>query len=114
MSALLDVVLPVFVVIGAGYLVVWLGWFAQSGVEGLIRFTQNFAIPCLLFTAISQLDLGDNFNAPLLISFYTGALAVCPWHVWRAPDLWAQLGGSNRHRLLLPVLQLCPFGPADY
>jgi hypothetical protein len=75
LSALLDVVLPVFVVIGAGYLVVWLGWFAQSGVEGLIRFTQNFAIPCLLFTAISQLDLGDNFNAPLLFSFYTGALA---------------------------------------
>jgi len=75
MSALLDVVLPVFVVIGAGYLVVWMGWFAQSGVDGLIRFTQNFAIPCLLFTAISQLDLGDNFNAPLLISFYTGALA---------------------------------------
>ncbi|WP_138934387.1 AEC family transporter [Roseovarius arcticus] len=75
MSALLDVVLPVFVVIGAGYLVVWLGWFAQSGVDGLIQFTQNFAIPCLLFTAISQLDLGDNFNAPLLFSFYAGALA---------------------------------------
>ncbi len=75
MSALLDVVLPVFVVIGAGYLVVWLGWFAQSGVEGLIRFTQNFAIPCLLFTAISQLDLAQSFNAPLLISFYVGALA---------------------------------------
>jgi len=75
LSALLDVVLPVFVVIGAGYLVVWLGWFGQSGVDGLIRFTQNFAIPCLLFTAISQLDLGDNFNFPLLFSFYTGALA---------------------------------------
>ncbi|WP_324754323.1 AEC family transporter [Roseovarius sp. Pro17] len=75
MSALLDVVLPVFVVIGAGYLVVWMGWFAQSGVDGLIRFTQNFAIPCLLFTAISQLDLAQSFNAPLLISFYVGALA---------------------------------------
>lgn len=75
MSALLDVVLPVFVVIGAGYLVVWLGWFSASGVEGLLRFTQNFAIPCLLFTAISQLDLGREFSAPLLISFYAGALA---------------------------------------
>jgi hypothetical protein len=75
LGALLDVVLPVFIVIGAGYLVVWLGWFAQSGVDGLIRFTQNFAIPCLLFTAISQLDLAQHFNAPLLISFYTGALS---------------------------------------
>ncbi|PVA09174.1 AEC family transporter [Pelagivirga sediminicola] len=75
MSALLDVVLPVFVVIGAGYAVVWLGWFNAASVEGLLRFTQNFAIPCLLFTAISQLDLGQSFNAPLLISFYAGALA---------------------------------------
>ncbi len=74
MAAFLDVVLPVFVVIGAGYAVVWMGWFAQSGVDGLMRFTQNFAIPCLLFTAISQLDLGQNFNAPLLFSFYAGAL----------------------------------------
>ncbi|MCQ0093281.1 AEC family transporter [Roseovarius sp. M141] len=75
MAAFLDVVLPVFVVIGAGYAVVWLGWFAQSGVDGLIRFTQIFAIPCLLFTAISQLDLSQNFNVPLLFSFYAGALA---------------------------------------
>ena len=75
MSALLDVVLPVFFVIGAGYLVVWMGWFADEAVEGLIRFTQNFAIPCLIFTAIARLDLGEHFNAPLLISFYTGALA---------------------------------------
>ncbi|WP_113910820.1 AEC family transporter [Roseovarius dicentrarchi] len=74
MTAFLDIILPVFVVIGAGYAVVWLGWFAQSGVDGLMRFAQNFAIPCLLFTAISQLDLGQNFNAPLLVSFYTGAL----------------------------------------
>ncbi len=75
MSALLDVVLPVFVVIGAGYGVVWLRWFSAENIEGLLRFTQNFAIPCLLFTAISTLDLGQEFNAPLLFSFYTGALA---------------------------------------
>ncbi|MDX1785227.1 AEC family transporter [Roseovarius sp. ZX-A-9] len=75
MQALLDVILPVFVVIGAGYLAVWLKWFSQDGVEGLMRFAQNFAIPCLLFTALSQLDLGQGFDAGLLLSFYAGALA---------------------------------------
>ena len=74
MAAFLDIILPVFVVIGAGYAVVWLGWFKQAGVDGLIVFTQNFAIPCLLFTAISKLDLGQNFNLPLLFSFYAGAM----------------------------------------
>ncbi len=75
MQALLDVILPVFLVIGFGYLAVWRGWFSQAGVDGLMKFTQHFAIPCLLFTAIAGLDLGQSFDWRLLVSFYTGALA---------------------------------------
>ena len=74
MQALLDVILPVFVVIGLGYLAVWRGFFSQSGVDGLMAFTQHFAIPCLLFVAIARLDLGQGFDWRLLVSFYTGAL----------------------------------------
>ena len=73
MSALLDVILPVFIVIGAGYLATWRGLFPDSAVDGLMRFTQAFAIPCLLFRAIATLDLGDEFSWPILLSFYSGA-----------------------------------------
>ena len=73
MQALLDVILPVFLVIGFGYFAVWKGWFPDSGVEGLMKFTQNYAIPCLLFRAISTLDLSAQFDPALLVSFYTGA-----------------------------------------
>ncbi|SEN01766.1 AEC family transporter [Palleronia pelagia] len=73
MSALLDVILPVFLVIGAGYLAVWRGLFADSAVDGLMKFTQGFAIPCLLFRAIATLDLGAEFTWPILASFYVGA-----------------------------------------
>ncbi len=73
MQALLDVILPVFLVIGFGYAAVWRGLFSDAGVEGLMKFTQNFAIPCLLFRAISTLDLGQEFDLTLLVSFYTGA-----------------------------------------
>ena len=75
MSLLLEVILPVFIVIGFGYLAVWKGYFSDSGVDGLMKFTQGFAIPCLLFRAISTLDLQQNFDVSLLFSFYTGALA---------------------------------------
>ncbi|MBE0413218.1 AEC family transporter [Yoonia sp.] len=75
MAALLDVILPVFLVIGFGYLAVWKGGFSEAGVDGLMKFTQGFAIPCLLFRAISTLDLGQNFDLALLFSFYAGALA---------------------------------------
>jgi malonate transporter len=75
MSALIEVILPVFLVLGFGYLAVWRGLFSQSGVDGLMKFTQNFAIPMLLFRALSDLDLSASFDPRLLTSFYTGALA---------------------------------------
>ncbi len=75
MTALLDVILPVFLVIGAGYAAVWRGYFSDAGVDGLMKFTQHFAIPCLLFSAISTLDLGAEFDPNLLGAYYTGAAA---------------------------------------
>ena len=75
MSILLQVILPVFFVVGLGYVAVWRKWFSDSGVGALMAFTQNFAIPCLLFRAISTLDLGQTFQPALLGSFYIGAIA---------------------------------------
>ena len=74
MSILLQVILPVFFVIGFGYLAVWQEWFSDIGVEALMNFTQTFAIPCLLFRAVSTLDLGQTFHFALLGSFYFGAV----------------------------------------
>jgi predicted permease len=75
MQALIDIILPVFLVIGAGYLAVWRGWFSDSSVDGLMNFAQNFAIPCLLFHALWTMDLGPDFNTRLLLSFYAGSTA---------------------------------------
>lgn len=73
MQALLDVILPVFIVMGFGYAAVWRGYFSEAGVDAVMKFTQNFAIPCLLFRAISSLDLQQGFSVGLLASFYIGA-----------------------------------------
>ncbi|SDD51176.1 AEC family transporter [Ruegeria marina] len=72
-QALIDVILPVFLVIGAGYGATAGGYFKPEHIEGLMRFTQGFAIPCLLFRAIAHLDLGASFDPALLGSFYAGA-----------------------------------------
>jgi len=47
-SALLEIILPVFLVIGAGYLAVKFKLFPETGVDGLMKFTQQFArsAPC--------------------------------------------------------------------
>ena len=76
MQTLLDVILPVFLVIGFGYVAVWKFAFPIAGIDGLMKFAQSFAIPCLLFQAIANIDLQSSFDPRLLISFYTGA-AIC-------------------------------------
>lgn len=75
-QTLLDVIVPVFLVIGFGYVAVWRGWFPVSGIDGIMQFAQNFAVPCLLFTAISRLDLSATFDWRLLGPFYAGA-TIC-------------------------------------
>lgn len=75
MQALLDVILPVFLVVAAGYLAAWRGWISENGVEGLMKFAQGIAIPVLLFMALTRLDLGTVFDWRLLLSFYAGAIS---------------------------------------
>lgn len=75
MQALLDVILPVFLVVAAGYLAAWRGWISANGVDGLMKFAQGIAIPVLLFMALTRLDLGAVFDWRLLLSFYAGAVS---------------------------------------
>ena len=76
LQSLIDVILPVFLVVAAGYAATMKGYFTHSHIEGLMKFTQSFAIPCLLFRAIANLDLSSSFDPTLLVSFYTGA-GIC-------------------------------------
>lgn len=74
MSELTSVILPVFLVIAMGALSRWRGWIDDTITESLMKFTQGIAIPCLLFRAISTLDLSAGFDLELLVSFYAGAI----------------------------------------
>lgn len=75
MTALIEVILPVFLLLGAGYAAAWFGLFQEASVDGLMRFAQNFAAPVLLAKSIAELDLGASYDAGLMVSFYAGALA---------------------------------------
>ncbi|MCB1791833.1 MAG: AEC family transporter [Gammaproteobacteria bacterium] len=73
LSGIFDIVAPVFLVIGAGYLAVWRGWFADRLVDGLMKFAIQFAVPCLLFRATSTMDLGSAYDWRLMSGFYIGS-----------------------------------------
>ena len=74
MSALLDVVLPVFAVVAAGFAAGRAGLIGEAFTEALTRYAQGFAIPCLLFSAVSTIDIAASFDPALLLSFYAPAV----------------------------------------
>ncbi|WP_068117384.1 AEC family transporter [Tropicimonas marinistellae] len=73
MFDILVTILPVFLVVGFGYVAVRQSLFPESGVDGLMKFSQNFAIPALLFRAMSTLEIGETFAPALFLSYYSGA-----------------------------------------
>ena len=72
-QTLIDVILPVFLVIASGYAATRAGYFTDVQIAGLMKFTQGFAIPCLLFNAIAHIDLRQGFDPRLLAAFYAAA-----------------------------------------
>lgn len=76
MQELIDVILPVFLVIGAGYLATRAKLLSEAAIDGLMRFAQGIAVPCLLFQGVARLDLARDVALGPFLSFYIGA-AVC-------------------------------------
>lgn len=76
MQALFAVILPVFLVLGAGYLSVRLRYLTDEGIDQLMQFAQGVAVPCLLFLGVTHLDLAQALKPGLFLSFYAGALAA--------------------------------------
>ncbi len=113
---LINVVLPVFLVIGAGFAAARSGLFKPSAVDGLMVYAQTFAVPCLLFRGIADLDLGAVFNPGLLISFYAGAFVCFALAIWGERRLFGRRPGesvaiafgalfSNSLLLGIPIMQ---------
>ncbi|HWA19364.1 MAG TPA: AEC family transporter [Devosia sp.] len=74
MLQIFNVVIPVFALMGFGYLAVRLRLYPADGVRGLVAFVNNFATPCLLFEAMLTSDFGSTFNPQIIVPFYIGSL----------------------------------------
>ncbi|MBM3526433.1 MAG: AEC family transporter, partial [Alphaproteobacteria bacterium] len=80
MIALIQVIAPVFLLIGAGFVIAKVGVLAPEAIDALLRFAQVIAIPVLLFNAMSTLDPAQSFDPRMLASFFAGAIlsfAIC-------------------------------------
>jgi predicted permease len=74
MLTIVNVVIPVFAIIGLGYLAVRFRLYPAEGVRGLVSFVNNFATPCLLFQAMLTSNFSSTFNFSVILPFYAGSL----------------------------------------
>jgi predicted permease len=116
MLAIAAIILPVFLIVGSGYVAVRVFGFSGAAVDGVMTYAMRFAVPVLLFRAVYTLDLAQAFDWRLLVSFYGAAviayvtamlLARYVWH--RRPGESAAIGFgalfSNTLMLGLAVLE---------
>lgn len=74
LAEILNIVAPVFIVVGAGYAAVKTGLVGVEPIDHLMKFAITFAIPCLLFRATSTIDLAAAFDWRILAAYYGAAV----------------------------------------
>ena len=116
METVLSVIAPVFMLVVFGNAAVRAGVVSDDNIDHLMRVNQVILTPCLLFTAIVNLDLAASFDPKLLGSFYGGALisyaigfCVARFVLRRDPDHAVAIGFcclfSNSVLLGLPIME---------
>ena len=86
MSVLIDIIVPVFGVVGLGFFAARRGWITESGADGLAAFVFNFAIPAMLFRAMATRALPDPIEWQFLIAYFGGTYLV--WALGMAISRW--------------------------
>ncbi len=110
-------ILPVFLVLGAGYFVGRIKYLPDSVADGLNTYAVKLAVPVLLFMAMYRLDLAQAFHIGMLISFYAGAIFCFVSGIILARLIWKRRPGeavavgfcavfSNTVLIGLPIAQL--------
>ncbi len=116
MLSVLVIVSPVFALVATGYLAVRFGVFPKTGVGGLITFVNNFAVPCLLFRAMLDIDFAAVFNPAMISGYYISAVATLAFSILLAHFIFRNRPGeavasgfaavfSNTVLLGLPIVQ---------
>jgi predicted permease len=98
MTAIVDVVVPVFAIILAGYLCGRFGLLGRASSEALNAFVYYVALPALFLGAMARVPLAEILNWPFLIAFFGGLALV--WTAAMAAARWLfpnRLAGLGMH-----------------
>lgn len=122
MDIIVDIIVPVFGIVGIGYVAARVGLFSAEATRGLSAFVFNFAIPALLFRTMVTTKLPAVLEWSYLVAYFGGVFGV--WiigtlisrYVLRrsgaAPAIAGMTAGFSNNVLLGVPLVLTTFGEA--
>ena len=73
MTQIFNIVAPVFLLVGFGYVASAWKFISEEGVDALLKFVTMFAVTCLLFRATATIDIANSLKADLLAAYYLPA-----------------------------------------
>jgi len=76
MLAIIDVILPVFGIMLAGYLCGRFGILGEGSSQALNAFVFYVALPALFFVAMARVPVSEAFNLPFIAAYCGGILSV--------------------------------------
>ncbi|EXJ13364.1 AEC family transporter [Imhoffiella purpurea] len=74
MQSLLAITSPLFLLIALGAVSVRAGWIQQDATVAMGRYVLSFALPALMFEALSRRPLEDIIVGPFLVAYVCGSL----------------------------------------
>ena len=74
MLDILTVILPIYLLIGLGFVSVWREWLPKESVAGFGIFVRNFALPCAIFLVVAQRDLTEVLHPGFMLAFAVASL----------------------------------------
>ncbi len=76
MSAIFNLTLPFFALVGFGYLAKRLSWLPQNGVAAINVFVFNFAMPALVINALGRQDFSSLIDVRFMAGWFLAAALI--------------------------------------
>lgn len=91
LQTVISIVLPVFGLVGVGFVLGRLNVFPEGTGRGLENYLHRFALPLLIFNAMAKVDLPSSVNWELWIAYFTGMYSA-----WALAQLSLRSMGHER------------------
>ena len=95
MLSVLLTILPVFLILGSGYLIGHIRYLPDTVADALNAYALKLGVPVLLFLAMYRLDFSRAFHLEMLTSFYVGAFACFYAGIILSRWIWKRRPGES-------------------